>query len=1227
MPRRRKKLSPLEYQYAPALAISEKEAGRAGGTGSLLGAISYNLQQERVADDQRRRLTQAVGTGEIKASDLSNQQRSALGLDLKKPEDKGGGGLLGTIGDIAKFGVSPAWWLATSGKNAATELGDIAVHTPEGLYQLGKNTVEAYYRPFGKPIAGKEARDKARANLAAMAHGIAEDYKFRYKGELPDEIKNIKDPTKRIRAEESYRRQYGQNFLQRFHQRPLSYLLDVGTVASAGAGLAVKGAGLTGRAAEAANMPRLASASRNVARAVGSTQGRAPLQLRAGLDPTRIVTPGQQFARVLETEGPGVVGNAAARALGIPGRTNRLSASQKAKTEGIVPRELPRRFADSVNRRAFQKLILDPLLERAQTGQLGEIGTKLAKAYEGRAVKTFTRQRAAATRVAAAETGPIRKFNALKQMEHDLSRDELVALHLRLRGVHDAQTAALFMESVRRARETGQVTDIFPSGQIPDAYLEFMSNLPPSVIQHIEQPTDNMVAAADLYNSIEADARSHIGTIADAEHEERVYAPLKALLGDELPDVQQLHGLFDHEPIQPNYVSDIPPLGWSYRTRRLFPRGQEKLRQPSRTHDAQAMTPETVMREPYQAYLLPSELDAFRTGMFRTDPGVLTNSMRRIYQDATEKALNRETLDQIVIKDANGEWVPFKNESEMHRALGGKGKNYTLLHPDLTVKFFNTELNVADEMIKRLQTVIDAGKGTTKQKDLLEQLNMEIADNAEAFIVDYLSAVKGEGYAVPKSFYKDLKYIMESNSPVTVPVLRQLQALQNKWRTWTLAYMPRWFLNTAVGSMFLNLLKGVWHPKYYAVALRHNIQPDGTLLTSGLIPDKLRERLIQNVERAPELPRGTKLGPEVATVEAAESGYRPGFISAAGYRAAQRIEDYFRTASFYHSLDREAKQAMREEAQVLDEYRPISANLAIQDEFAHQLMSNKAWTDKALDDVNRFSYNYNLLGGIERRYIRAAIPFWGWYRFITKFVWRLPLEYPGRLNIIRQLGTIGQEAEADLGAIPPWARGALIVNVTGKGKLATILSTRGLNPIAQFGNPGSREYGTIAGLVNPGQLSPILQATLSAAGYNPATGETVGMSPEEPYGHDFWGNLINLTGQGSEATPGQAASARRFFGTLLRSVPQVRIGEQYMAGGRSVYPESLPIPGEVRPIPVRDESRKNESPLGMLLQYSGLSPRTLDLKNYQDILESRVSYAKSERKRRLRKQRKALKNG
>jgi hypothetical protein len=343
---------------------------------------------------------------------------------------------------------------------------------------------------------------------------------------------------------------------------------------------------------------------------------------------------------------------------------------------------------------------------------------------------------------------------------------------------------------------------------------------------------------------------------------------------------------------------------------------------------------------------------------------------------------------------------------------------------------------------------------------------------------------------------------------------------------------------------------------------------------------------------------------------------RTGVIQRQVMRRVQQIEDHFRRASFVQSLDKRVRQSINEQGAII---RGLEENRGPRtvEEYARYVSENPDMVQKAIEDLNHFSYNFATLGPFERRYIRQAIPFWGWYKFISGLAYRLPVDYPGRTAVMTQLGELGSNKQMQqYGMTPSWLKGAL--GLTPGPENFKYLSTLGLNPFSQIFNPTGPE-GAIGGSLQLSQGSPLIQALLSAYGVDTMRGGEVPISPqtlaEAGVGRDFFGSLVSY--QGEEKDPWQVAGGKRLLASVIRSFPWARIYEREAAGGRSSFPESLPW--DPRPMATKPESQFGGVGSEVLEQLIGVAPRPYDLKGWQQLAPKRGRYAKTRNKTDLRK--------
>lgn len=655
-------------------------------------------------------------------------------------------------------------------------------------------------------------------------------------------------------------------------------------------------------------------------------------------------------------------------------------------------------------------------------------------------------------------------------------------------------------------------------------------------------------------------------------------------------------------PIEPTYIPNMPAAGFMQQrpgwfARRMgspdevFTRGKR-----DRTLSGTGITAQNLFADPTQQFLRERP-EVLASGAARIDPKAFVESVAKRERDLIGQSFSRDVMTQLAAKDATGELLRFNNQEEVLKRLGN---DWVLVHDEFPMRWFHTETNVLEQTVRRMEELRQQGM-SIEHPDVEVLLN-EIADvNAQAFVREAFNAQKLDGVAIPRDYFNYQKRLVQATDPFDHPVGRVYSRYMHRWRALTLAYMPRWALNTAIGSFVLNMVKGVTPRDYLTARRMHKEGVFGQPRLGGVELGNITGMEYLEPGMLGHLERNTGVG-----------------ITPMGERiveAVQRIEDHFRRASFIHSLDKVTQQRMQNIGQVLTNLErkrySIYENYAIHpktdDGLIEQVLDDPNLVQEAIDDLNNFAYNYAALGPYERRYVRMAIPFWGWYKFISKVVYRLPAEYPGRSNFLYTLGMLGMGHEdQQLGNRPEWLKG--ILPIGDDQSPLKYFSTLGWNPFGQVINPFS-EQGAVEGTVTLGQASPPIQALLSAFGLDPMRGGVVPISPEQGVAPDYFGSLIDIE-KGRETNPAQQAGLRRLIMGLLRAAPQFRMGEQKLAGGRPVYPESIPFLDE-RAMPAEP---KDTSMLNLLGQVLGIAPKTYDLKGYKKSIKKRVKYAESRNK-------------
>jgi hypothetical protein len=68
--------------------------------------------------------------------------------------------------------------------------------------------------------------------------------------------------------------------------------------------------------------------------------------------------------------------------------------------------------------------------------------------------------------------------------------------------------------------------------------------------------------------------------------------------------------------------------------------------------------------------------------------------------------------------------------------------------------------------------------------------------------------MKRPGVAIPINVFRHIKALQKVSDDFTNPVMRAYTRFIRGWRSATLTFMPRWALNTAVGTFLQTLVSG-----------------------------------------------------------------------------------------------------------------------------------------------------------------------------------------------------------------------------------------------------------------------------------------------------------------------------------------------------------------------------------------------------------------------------------
>jgi hypothetical protein len=763
---------------------------------------------------------------------------------------------------------------------------------------------------------------------------------------------------------------------------------------------------------------------------------------------------------------------------------------------------------------------------------------------------------------------------------------------------------------------------------VTENYIRNMANVRPEVRERIMDPSEGMIKAHQIWREKVEQLRAE-GGIDPAVATAHVRQPQEILRATN-PDLVD-EDVLPHPdyPITPTYVPMTRATGFDLASGPMAKlRGTEGefVRDKTLPDELPRRVDETSAFIPrQQRFMHESDFEAFQAGAFRTDSKAFVDHIVQRARADADEAWKRERIAAIAAKDEDGNLIRVKNDDEAAARGFEKGK-FTVVNDRFAIQWFQREIDhlqnfraTADEFIRTHDTGTygDEWENPLNHPDFEALIDRITEADANAFVKQQWNAAKNKGVIVPASEAKYMMDLANLDIPYEKGWQRTYARAMNRWRTMVLTLMPRWWVNTAVGSALLNTIRGVDFSDYWTAS---------------------------KMQKAGRLPTGVRLGQQ-AQMEyrhSAALGYQRQIMPTVPTRSilnmVQGIENYFRQAAFVHNLKREGRLERDRRGTVVDVDEPAAQALedigeqltqhydevlGRRDGNVAEALEDPRVIERAIQETDKFSYNYAILGPTERRTVRQFIPFWGWYKFISMAAYRLPVEMPGRTNAMRLLSNIAAEQEAEnFDVLPEWVKGTIPISLGG-GKY-TYLSTMGMNPFAQFFNPAGPQ-GPVMGTLQPGQFAPLIQAIAQGVGFDPLTGDASRISPEEGIGRSFLDRLVNEKGEPVKV--GQHAAGRRFLSALIRGLPQYRMGAQPATGE---FPESISLPAPLpagplsRPYPGEAKEPVLGDPfLQRFAEWFGAAPKQWDTTD-QILMQKEGEYV---RRRRLREAVRARNSG
>ena len=433
------------------------------------------------------------------------------------------------------------------------------------------------------------------------------------------------------------------------------------------------------------------------------------------------------------------------------------------------------------------------------------------------------------------------------------------------------------------------------------------------------------------------------------------------------------------------------------------------------------------------------------------DPVELANRLdaHRIKLINTENMIN-EVIDNFA--------KPYNLKTD--KILDG----YVPFNPDSFLKFYRGAIDLNEATLRKIE---ELGNIDTALKEAIQESIRNMPDD----VVEYLGVTKNNNiYQIPKEVADTL--MSGKNKKGWFESLIDMGTAGFKRKV--LGTSPKWFINNRIGNGIMAGLKGVL-PQDYIRALNKNLDK--------YLPDDLKGKSLYEAEKTiigrtgggdrgafgntmrflggefldtSELKGASKLKTELVNTLALP-GKAINAVTDAMFAFNQKFEDLERKAVYLKSVDKVGKEMIKNAGQ----------NIVKQEELLKYVQDNPAVLEQVMKNVDNTLGDYINMTPVERRVLRKFVPFYSWYRTITRYTLSLPESNPIRTSLVNKLMIATSEEDESL---PEYQQGAIDTgyrsDITGK---PLVMNYSHSIPFQTFEETGDNPIGL---------LNPLLMQTI-----------------------------------------------------------------------------------------------------------------------------------------------------
>lgn len=441
-----------------------------------------------------------------------------------------------------------------------------------------------------------------------------------------------------------------------------------------------------------------------------------------------------------------------------------------------------------------------------------------------------------------------------------------------------------------------------------------------------------------------------------------------------------------------------------------------------------------------------SEGHLFKAGLLALHPDVLGPSFIRAAVRDRQVELHDRILD-VAIPAPNGK---LQHGYRWVRAI----RNQKIPH---TATNYGDHLHDLDEAFPD-----DTEHGLTIQGDPRDL-------NDEAFAKD----AKGQRLMVPERFAKTLEADLEKGHTAAGLFAHRIMSV---WRALILNLRVPWLENNVIGNALMASVRfagphglaavlGMIETTKGAEAARRAL---GMAEQSGHLTSEDMAVLLPELSKSgtfigSQLPSGVLAKAPVAVQKVLKA---PGAIVGALPKLDRATEGALRRAS--------AETVLRGSEEVKALYKAMPKQTRSWRAAMQTGLKDPDLRRLVVREVNDALGNFLSLSPTEANAIRSLIPFYAWFREITRITLKLPLDAPGRTDLIARLGQVGNQNT--LQNVPSYLAGAIPYGGAKNG-LQNIVGTLSPNPystvtdvvrsVGSIGNTTPANSNSLLGDLNP----------------------------------------------------------------------------------------------------------------------------------------------------------------